>query len=85
MQPVGKVLEVGDLLREERIIQKQRTGWDYEVGHRPTLTMWAGERLGHQGAHCFCSGVWSLLTPRQTISLCWLSLSEQPRAIVAQV
>lgn len=43
MQPVGKVLEAGDLLREERIIQKQRTGWDYEVGHRPTLACGQGK------------------------------------------
>lgn len=38
MQSVGKVLEAGDRLREGRVIQRQRAGWDYEVGHRHTLT-----------------------------------------------
>lgn len=43
MQSVGKVLESGDPSREGRVIQKPRTGWDYKVGHRHTLTCGQGK------------------------------------------
>lgn len=85
MQSAAKVPEAGDPSREGRGIQKHRTGWDYKAGHRHTLTCGLGERLGRREAHCFRPGVGSLLNPRQTISLCWLSLPEQLRAVMAQM
>lgn len=59
MQSIAKVLEAGDPLREGRVVQKQRTGWDYKVGHRHTLTCGQGKGwdVGRHSASALVFGV----------------------------